>query len=182
MTIKIPDVNLRQRDPSRWWIPDTLTVALVVLVLLGNAGMVAYGQVLRAHVRERQAQVARTEGEIRTLEQQLPVLAEREERVRKLRQQLEAIRKLSQNTLRYANLLVEIAGALPEGVWLDSLTLDPARLRMKGKVVAPLPLRTLSELVNQLRATRLFQRVEIQSASRSSEPGFSFELEAGYAP
>ncbi|MEW6280792.1 MAG: PilN domain-containing protein [Candidatus Eremiobacterota bacterium] len=180
MTIKI---NLYNERPRRW-MPDALTVLLLVVVLLGNAGMLAYGQVLRGRVESTRADNEKVTAEIKSLESQLPVLAEREERVRKLTQQLNAIRSLAHDALRYANLLTCLAGALPDDVWLDNLSIDPRRtsVQLRGQVLGPLPLKTLAGLVESLRATGVYRDVEIQSATRSKDDLFTFDLQARYDP
>lgn len=180
MTIK---VNIMPREKEPAFRLDPLTFVLFVTLLAGNLAMLAYGRVLSGQVAGTRSELAGVQAESRQLEEQLPVLAQREERVRKLEVQLQSIRDLRIDPVRYSHLLTLVARALPDSVWLENLAVDPARelVTVKGTVADPLPMGTLARLVANLRKGGVFDHTELKTAVRKDRV-FTFELEAHYKP
>lgn len=180
MTIQ---VNILPREKARWWHFDPLTVVLTLVLVVGNLAMLGYGRTLSLRVVDEREQLTRLEAESRSLEQQLPVLTQREERIRKLESQIQAIKSLKDDPLRYAHLLTQVALVLPAGVWLERLSIEPSRetVALSGTVADPLPMGTLARLVEDLRKSGYFDRTELKTATRKDQ-AFSFQLEAHYKP
>ncbi len=177
MTIK---VDLLPQERERFRI-DPLLMVLFLALIFGNLGMVAYGRVLSGRVTDSRGVLARTEGEARELEEKLPVLTQREERVRKLQTQIQTIKSLKDDPVRYANLLTLVADALPETIWLESLAIDPGKqtVALSGSIADPLPMGTLAGLVQKLRASGVFDHTDLKTAVRKDHM-FTFQLEAHY--
>lgn len=180
MTIK---VNILPREKEPAFRLDPLTFVLLVALLAGNLAMIAYARVLSRQVTGTRTELTGVEAQSRRLEEQLPVLAQREERVRKLEVQLQSIRDLRIDPVRYSHLLTLIARALPDSVWLESLAVDPSHelVTVRGTVADPLPMGTLARLVAELRRGGVFDHTELKTAVRKDRV-FTFELEAHYKP
>lgn len=179
MTIK---VNIMPREKKRPGL-DPVTIVLFLALTAGSLGMLAYARMLSVRIAEARGELGRVEGEAQKLEEQLPGLAQREERIRKLESQIASIKSLKDDPLRYSRLLVMVAEALPETIWLESLAIEPGRetVSITGTVAGPLPMGTLAGLVRALRDTRVFDRTDLKTATRKDKT-FSFQLEAHYKP
>ncbi|MCE7874723.1 hypothetical protein DYH09_30750 [bacterium CPR1] len=180
MTIK---VNIMPREKAKWWHFDPLTVVLALTLVLGNLGMVGYGRLLTQRVVDSKERLTGLEAKIRQQEEQLPVLNQREERISKLERQIQAIKSLKDDPLRYAHLLTQVALVLPASVWLERLSIEPARetVALNGTVSDPLPMGTLATLVVALRQSGYFDHTELKTAVRKDHV-FTFQLEAHYKP
>lgn len=180
VTIK---VNILPKEKERPWALDPLTVVLLLALIVGNLGMAAYGKVLSGRVADSAKELARLEGQAHELEEQLPVLAEREQRVRKLETQIASLKSLKDDPVRYAHLLTLVASALPESIWLESLSIEPGKetVSLSGSVAGPLPMGTMARLVQSLRGTRVFDHTDLKTAVRKDHV-FTFQLNAHYRP
>ncbi|GMU55664.1 MAG: hypothetical protein AMXMBFR33_48100 [Candidatus Xenobia bacterium] len=180
MTVK---VNIMPREKAKWWHFEPLTMVLALTLVLGNLAMVGYGRLLTQRVVDSRERLTGLEAQIRQQEEQLPVLNQREERISKLERQIHAIKSLKDDPLRYAHLLTQVALVLPASVWLERLSIEPARetVALNGTVSDPLPMGTLATLVVALRQSGYFDHTELKTAVRQDHV-FTFQLEAHYKP
>jgi Tfp pilus assembly protein PilN len=187
MTIK---VDLLPTEKKRFGL-DPLVIVLFLVVVLATVGLFFYGQKLTRDIQAKRDQIAQVEAQIKEIEAQLPVLEERQMRIKKLEEQIQIIKTLQYDPLRYANLLTQVTMTLPDNVYLESLAIEPGRtaVTMSGKAAEAggnLPLGTISNLMKNMNDTEYFRDASLSSASRTSieggYTGFSFQIEVRYDP
>lgn len=185
MTIK---VDLLPTEKKRFGL-DPLVIVLFLFVVLATVAMFMWSKKLENEISLKRNAIAEVEKQIKDLEAQLPVLEERQNRIRKLKEQIQIIKTLVYDPVRYANLLTQITMALPDNVFLESLTIDPSKtqVNMNGKaaeVGGTLPLATISQLMKNLNDTEYFRGASLSSATRDkgSEgvPSFDFTIDVSY--
>lgn len=183
MTIKVDLLHSERR--SRWRL-DPLMLVLFALVLGTNVAFAFYGQRLDASIGARQDEVRQVQAEQRQVEASLPVIEERRARVARLAAQIQTVRDLVHDPVRYANLLTEVAERLPINVWLSSLTIEPGpnTIQLSGtaaEMPGHLPLATVAKLIASLNDSPCFADAGLASTSSGAE-GFSFQLTVHYDP
>lgn len=187
MTIK---VDLLPTEKKRFGL-DPLVIVLFLFVVLATVAMFMWSKKLENEISLKRNAIAEVEKQIKDLEAQLPVLEERQNRIRKLKEQIQIIKTLVYDPVRYANLLTQITLALPDNVYLESLTIDPSKTQvsMNGKaaeVGGTLPLATISQLMKNLNDTEYFRGASLGSATREKAtnevPAFTFTIDVSYDP
>ncbi|MCE7870133.1 hypothetical protein DYH09_07115 [bacterium CPR1] len=186
MTIK---VDLLPTEKKRFGL-DPLVIVLFLFVVLATVAMFMWSKNLENQISQKRNAIAEVEKQIKDLEAQLPVLEERQNRIRKLKEQIQIIKTLVYDPVRYANLLTQITMALPDNVFLESLTIDPSKtqVNMTGKaaeVGGTLPLATISLLMKNLNDTEYFRGSSLSSATREKSgdiPAFAFTIDVAYDP
>ncbi len=186
MTIK---VDLLPTEKKRFGL-DPLVIVLFLFVVLATVAMFMWSKNLENQISQKRNEIAEVEKQIKDLEAQLPVLEERQNRIRKLKEQIQIIKTLVYDPVRYANLLTQITMALPDNVFLESLTIDPSKtqVNMTGKaaeVGGTLPLATISLLMKNLNDTEYFRGASLSSATREKSgdiPAFAFTIDVAYDP
>lgn len=185
MTIK---VDLLPTEKKRFGL-DPLVIVLFLFVVLATVAMFMFSKNLENQISLKRNAIAEVEKQIKDLEAQLPVLEERQNRIRKLKEQIQIIKTLVYDPVRYANLLTQITMALPDNVFLESLTIDPSKtqVNMNGKaaeVGGTLPLATISQLMKNLNDTEYFRGASLSSATRDKGtdgvPSFDFTIDVSY--
>jgi Tfp pilus assembly protein PilN len=184
MTIK---VDLLPTEKKRFGL-DPLVIVLFLFVVLATVAMFMWSKKLENEISIKRNQIAEVEKQIKDLEAQLPVLEERQNRIKKLKEQIQIIKTLVYDPVRYANLLTQITMALPDNVFLESLTIDPGKtqVNMNGKaaeVGGTLPLATISQLMKNLNDTEYFRGASLSSATRDKGegiPSFDFTIDVSY--
>lgn len=185
MTIK---VDLLPTEKKRFGL-DPLVIVLFLFVVLATVAMFMWSKKLENEIGIKRNEIAEVEKQIKDLEAQLPVLEERQNRIRKLKEQIQIIKTLVYDPVRYANLLTQITMALPDNVFLESLTIDPSKtqVNMNGKaaeVGGTLPLATISQLMKNLNDTEYFRGASLSSATRNKNtndiPSFDFTIDVSY--
>lgn len=188
MTIK---VDLLPTERKGFGI-DPMMIVLLLVIIGVSVCFAFYSQKLDGDIEDLKGQIAEVEKEIKQIEASLPVLEERRARIRKLKEQIEMIKSLVHDPLRYANLLQEVAVLLPPNVWLTSLSIEPGSqsLQLNGtaaEVAGRLPLATVAQLMRNLNDSRYFKDASLSSTSETSvDPGdlrgFTFQLQVRYDP
>jgi len=186
MTIK---VDLLPTEKKGFRI-DPMVIILLLLIIAANVGFAFYGQQLTTKIEEKQAEVKRVQDEKKQIEASLPVIEERRARIHKLQEQIDVIKSLVHDPVRYANLLQEVAYVLPPNVYLSSLSIEPgsSSVSMSGsaaEVQGRLPLATVAQLMKNLNESKYFSDATLASTAQGSTdggPGFTFQLTVHYDP
>lgn len=186
MTIK---VDLLPTEKKGFRI-DPMVIILLLLIIAANVGFAFYGQQLTAKIETKQTEVKKVQDEKKQIEASLPVIEERRARIRKLQEQIEVIKSLVHDPVRYANLLQEVAYVLPPNVWLSNLSIEPGSnsVQMAGnaaEVQGRLPLATVAQLMKNLNESKYFSDASLAStneANAEGHSGFSFQLTVHYDP
>ena len=186
MTIK---VDLLPTEKKGFGI-DPMVIVMLICIIVATIGFMFYSQKLDGQIANLKTEIETVDKEIKTLEAQLPVLQERRARIAKLREQIEMIKSLVNDPLRYANLLQEVAVLLPPNVWLENLSIDPGKQSVQfdgtaAEVAGRLPLATVAQLMKNLNESRYFNESQLKSTQEvaikeTDARGFTFALTVGY--
>lgn len=188
MTIK---VDLLPTERKGFGI-DPMMILLLIVIIGFSVLFMFYSQKLDGQISDIKAEIESVDKQIKQYEAQLPVLQERRARISKLREQIEMIKSLVHDPLRYANLLQEVAVLLPPNVWLDTLSIEPGSQSVKmagtaAEVAGRLPLATVAQLMKNLNESRYFRDASLSSTSEKGVEGteltgFSFQMQVRYDP
>jgi len=130
--------------------------------------------VVGTELEARRLRAARAELEaLRPYEEMLQTLRRREA---ELRQTVDAIRELSARRVRAGAVLMAVARAIPDDVWLERMEFDGGRLRLEGRTRSE---KSLSAFAEALARPPLGDvRIEVYEARAAGEPA-RFVLSAG---
>jgi Tfp pilus assembly protein PilN len=107
------------------------------LAILIVGAMVGVGLLLWATVLIHQARLAQLNDRIRRLEPKQAAAQELLASVQQLRDQQALFRRLAHERSQWARHLNRLSDAIPEGVWLTDLSLDPVKgLTIQGSAIA----------------------------------------------
>ncbi len=188
MTIK---VDLLPTEKKSFSI-DPALIIMLVLIVATIFGCVWYGGVLDRQIQAKNTEIEQINAEIKQIETQLPLIEETKTRIANIKREIQMIKSLVYDPLRYANLLQEVAILLPENVWIDKLDIDPRANRVSFSGVAAevdnrLPLATVAQLMRNFNESAYFRSSSLASTSETNvEPNdtraFTFSLEVTYDP
>ena len=187
MTIK---VNLLPTERKRVTF-DPLLAFLVVVVILCTVGFVLYGSMLQGEIESKEAEIAKREGEIKQIEQSLPVIDDLKSQIAKLEDEIRVIEGLVYDPVRYGNLLTEVGRVLPTNVYVNSLTVEPSTTSVMLSGVAKntrggKPLASIASLMSRMSESSMLKDASLASTQMSGNEeegfGFTFSIEARYDP
>ncbi len=172
--------------------PDPMIFVWLIVIVGVVVGCMFWSRKLEGDINKTKQQIAQKNKEIQDIEGNLPVLEQSRARIKKLKEQIEVIKSLVYDPLRYANLLQEISVLLPPNVWLNTLSIDPTKQVVSftgaaAEVPGRLPLETIADLIKNINGSRYFRDASLASTQETRvDPGnlrgFSFSIEAHYDP
>ena len=183
MTIKVDLLPSEKRG----FRLDPMVIVLFMLVVLSTVGFAFYGQSLTAQIEEQKKAIDKVKAEIKENEASRPIIEERRKRLRKLDEQIQIIRNLVHDPLRYANLLQEVGICLPKNVFLANLNIEPGtqQISFSGdatEIQGGLPLATISTLMKNLNESKYFSDATLTAASQKGGKGkgWTFQMNVHY--
>jgi hypothetical protein len=180
MTIKV-DLNLEEK--RRNWL-DPLGIILLMLVASSALAFYAYGQTLEGQIQRLDQQRAAVDLKIKEGESIQKAIAQERQSLAELDQQLQLVRSLRLDPLKFANLMCEISRLLPPTLAINDLQIDPGpnSLSFHGVVDGPLPLASLATAMDQLNRSAYFDAANLQTATRDGNNSFSFGMTVHFDP
>lgn len=184
MTIK---VDLLPTEKKRFGI-DPVWIVLVLVIILCTVVFFVYGKSLETNIQNKEQEVHKVEAEINDYRGKLPGIAKIKTENEKLSSQIETIKGLKNDPVRYANLLWEIAEILPSNVWVNSINIEPTQqaVTLTGTAIeyeGQKPLVAIAETMRAFQNSRYFKDATLSSTSTGkfeSYTSFSFQLETHY--
>lgn len=184
MTIK---VDLLPTEKKRFGI-DPVWIVLVLVIILCTVVFFVYGKSLETSIQSKEQEVHKVETEISDLRGKLPGIAKMKTDNEKLSSQIDTIKGLKNDPVRYANLLWEIAEILPSNVWVTSINIEPTQtaVTLTGHAVeygGQKPLESIAQTMRAFQNSRYFKDATLSSTSSGEQIGlksFSFQLETHY--
>jgi Tfp pilus assembly protein PilN len=186
MTIK---VDLLPTERRRLGF-DPLIGFLILVIAIFTVGFWLMSARLDGDIRSKKALIADVENKIKDLESKLPIIDELKKKNAELEAQIQTIKSLVYDPLRYSNLLDELALIMPKNIWLSSLSIEPGNntITFNGTVVGlkdGRPLTSLAMLIRNFQSSRYFKDASLSSASQTNLEGvigYSFQIETRYDP
>lgn len=184
MTIK---VDLLPTEKKRFGI-DPVWIFLVLVIILFTVGFFVYGKSLEGQISTAEQKVHEEEAKINELRGKLPGIAKMKADNEKLASQINTIKGLKNDPVRYANLLWEIADILPSNVWISNINIEPSQqsVTMSGQAIdfgGARPLESIAQTMRAFQNSRYFKDATLSSTAQTSYKsyhGYSFQLETHY--
>jgi len=186
MTIK---VDLLDRPGKRMGF-DPVIIFLVLVVIVFVVFFVYWGKRYDELIDGKKADISKIDNKIRELEQKIPDIQKQEKENQKIEEQINAIKQLVYDPIRYRNLLDEIALIMPRNVFISNLNIDPKQkiLTFGGTAVeigGKQPLQTVSSFMQNIQKSPYFDSARLASTSRilfEGRTAYSFQIETRYNP
>lgn len=183
-------VDLLDR-PGRRMGFDPIIFFLVLVIVVFVIGFYIFGTTLDKKISEKKKEIAEVDEKIRDLEEKIPKIKELEEVNKDLEAQINTIKQLVYDPIRYANLLDELALIMPNNIFIKNLKIDPATASMQFAAISvkvdssTKTLEKISELMTNLQKSRYFKDATLQSTKRTDyqeREAFDFAIRAEYDP
>ena len=187
MTIK---VDLLDR-PGRRMGFDPIIFFLVLVVVIFVIGFYIFGTTLDKKIAEKRQDIDKVDEQIRELEEKIPKIKELEEINKDLEAQINTIKQLVYDPIRYANLMDELAMIMPKNIFIRNLTIEPTTQMMSfnGQSVdmgpKAQPLEMISKFMRNLQKSKYFKDATLASTRRTvyeKRDSFEFSIRAEYDP
>ena len=106
----------------------------------------------------------------------------------RIQQQIDTIKGLKNDPVRYANLLWELTEILPRNTWITSINVEPGTRSVTFGVTAlalggAKPLETIADLMRNVQNSRYFVDATLSGTSQvgsGDSSGYTFQLETHY--
>jgi Tfp pilus assembly protein PilN len=105
----------------------------LVTMLLGALVVAGYWWYLRGQIKERDAAIAVAQAEVDELAQVLKEVEDYKIKKEKLEHKINIINELKRAQWGPVRIMDQVSGALPELLWLETLTLKANNVELKGK-------------------------------------------------
>ncbi|MCD6309369.1 MAG: PilN domain-containing protein [Candidatus Eremiobacteraeota bacterium] len=186
MTIK---VDLLPTERKRIGFDPVMGILLLVVVVFAVAFWV-YGTHLKTNIEKKKQEIVEYDNKIKDMESKLPIIEEIRKKNEVLRRQIETVKGLVYDPIRYANILRDIPRIMPENIWLPHLSIEPGTntvnfsgtsVEYKGKR----PLSAIASLMTNLQKSRYFLDATLASANQIDVEGvigYTFAIETHYDP
>ena len=179
MTIKV-DLNLEEK--RRNWL-DPLGIVMLMLMAGSAVAFYAYGQTLEGQIQRLDRQCAALDLKIKEGESIQKAIAKERQSLAELDQQLNLVRSLRLDPLKFANMMCEVSRLLPPSLAISDLQIDPGpnNLSFHGVADGPFPLASLATTMDELNHSAYFDAASLQTATRDGE-SFAFGMTVHFDP
>jgi Tfp pilus assembly protein PilN len=182
-------VDLLPTEKKRFGI-DPVMIFLVLIIIIFSVGFFVYGKTLEGQIAKKEEDVKKIDVEIQEIKQKLPGIQKMKDENAKLEAQIQTIKGLKNDPVRYANLLWELTEILPDNTWVTSISIDPNAqdVSISGSAVEEAnkrPLETIAELMRNFQNSRYYRDATLGATSENSTPegvAFSFSIDSHYDP
>lgn len=165
---------------------------IVMLVLIGVAVLICMniGKSYQKKITEVETQIAEVEKKIKDTENQMPIVDQLQNDITRFQAQIQTIKTLHRDPIKYSNILIEFASLMPSNVWIDNLSIEPGSnlIRFGGTAAqagnAP-PLWTIAYFMKTINNSRYFSGANISGVSQSKTEtmvGYTFQMQVNYDP
>ncbi|MBR0518939.1 PilN domain-containing protein [bacterium] len=172
-----------------------IVIALMILLIAGSAvGCVWWGQQLEEKANKKQDEVKALQAQLKTAEEGLGNIAGLRKKVSDLKANINTVKTLKLDPVRYSNLLDELSSLLPNNMWVSSISVDTQKhtLTMSGLAAEQpgvRPVESISGFMKSVGKSKYFKNATISSTTRGSitvakntYTSYSFNIELEYDP
>ncbi len=173
---------------------DPVIAILIVLIALAVVVFYYFGVKLEKDIADKRAQITRVDQDIVSLQSQLPIIEKLKKENQELENQINTVKSLRYDPIRYSNILDEISSLLPKNMWLSSLSIEPgqSKVMMSGTAAAMpgiKPLESISGFMKSVQRSKYFRDASLSSTSKGTVTvkginyiSYSFGIEMTYDP
>lgn len=187
MTIK---VDLLDRPGKRMGF-DPVIIFLALIIVVFIAFFIYWGKHYDDQIATKREEITKYEQKIRALEMKIPDIQKMEKENTALEQQINAIKQLVFDPIRYRNLLDEIASIMPNNIFIQNLNIEPSNRTMTFAGLAvelsesEQALNSISKFMQAIQNSPYFDDAQLANTSRTSfenRTAFGFQIETHYNP
>jgi len=194
MTIK---VDLLPTERKKFGF-DVVWAFLFLLVALCIVAFYFFGVDLENKIKKYDELIGVQEKQIQEIKSQLPQIQDLKAKNQELERQIEMVKMLRYDPIRYGNLLDEISLLIPESMWINSLNIEPGTqsVTMSGtaaQLPGTYPLTTIANFMKELQKSRYFRDASLSNTSRTEVTAgegknlvkynaYTFQIETHYDP
>ncbi|MCD4782273.1 MAG: hypothetical protein K8T10_00430 [Candidatus Eremiobacteraeota bacterium] len=132
MTIK---VDLLDR-PGRRMGFDPIIIFLVLIIIVFVVFFIFWGKRYDDMVQTKRTEIQEIDTKIRDLEAKIPDIQRYEKENRELEAQINAIKQLVYDPIRYRNLLDDIALIMPKNIFISNMNIEPGNRSLSFSGIA----------------------------------------------
>lgn len=144
----------------------------LVALLLGALAVGGYWWYLRGEVKTRDTQIAAAQREVDELAQVLQEVEEYKAKKAKLEHKINIINELKRAQWGPVRIMDQVSNALPELLWLDSLTLRANNLELRGQAFNT---NQIAAFIENLGKVPEFQEPRLRDTSKQG-PVYTFVI------
>jgi len=173
---------------------DPVIAILIVLIALAVVVFYYFGVKLEKDIADKRAQITKVDQDIVSLQSQLPIIEKLKKENQELENQINTVKSLRYDPIRYSNLLDEVSSLLPKNMWLSSLSIEPgqSKVSMSGTAAAMpgiKPLESISGFMKSVQRSKYFKDASLSSTSKGTVTingvtytSYSFGIDMTYDP
>ena len=159
--------------------PDNIAVfALVVAFAIGALGYGIYWLTVDRHLASQRGEIADLQATVKELEEIIREVEYFEARRAELEKKIEVISGLRTSQRGPVRIMDQVSKALPEFLWLDSLTMSAAAVRLQGKAYTT---SSVANFIENLDLVEEFQEPVLRNATWRSNV-YDFEVSFNFTP
>jgi Tfp pilus assembly protein PilN len=171
-------------------------VIAILIVLIAASVVVFYyvGVKFDADIEAKKGEIAKIEANIQDIKHKLPKIKELKQENAELEKQINTVKSLRYDPIRYSNLLDEISSLLPRNIWVSNITIEPGQTKVSmsgtaAEVPGVRPLESIAGFMKNAQKSRYFRGCSLASTSRGKANingvqynSFSFSVDLTYDP
>ncbi|MDQ7822110.1 MAG: PilN domain-containing protein [Candidatus Eremiobacteraeota bacterium] len=152
---------------------DPVIAIMIVLIAASVVVFYYFGVKLEKDIEDKRKDISKVEQDIQSLQQQLPIIEKLKKENAEIETQINTVKSLRYDPIRYSNLLDELSFLLPKNMWVSSISIEPgqAKVALSGVAVEMpgiRPLESISGFMKAIQKSRYFRSSTLSSTGRGS--------------
>lgn len=177
--------------PGRKMGFDPIVIFLVLVIVVFVVFFIFWGKHYDERIDAKKQEISEIDKKIRDLEGKIPEIQRQEKENQELEAQINAIKQLVYDPIRYRNLLDEIALVMPKNIFINNLNIEPGNrtISFSGvsvEVGGDAPLNSISVFMQNIEKSPLFEGApNMPGTSRTTfedRTAYGFQMDARYNP
>lgn len=186
MTIK---VDLKSQEVKRGFAFDYGWIVLLFCVAASAFGFWFYGSFLDGEAKKEEAKVKQNDLEIAKYASIKPAIERLQQEVNAIQGQINQMKELRYDSLKYAVLLSNFTALLPSSIWVENFSLEPGRNTITFSAQAlsgaeSPPLKAIAEMIRNFQNSPYYGTVTVSNISEKKQgtgtSSYSVNVEAVY--
>lgn len=173
---------------------DPLLAILVLLIVVCVVVFHYVGQIYEKNVVQATASLTEVTNSVEEAKKGLPEIERLQKENSELENQINAVKTLRYDPIRYSNLLDEISALLPNNMWVSNISIEPSKnsVQLTGVAVeipGIRPLESVSGFMKNANKSKYFRGATITGTSRGTAnvgqttyTSYSWTIDMNYDP
>ena len=152
---------------------DIVIALMFVLIAVSGIGFYLYGNKLKEDADAKKLEVAGIQKKIEDEKKDLGDIEGLRTKLRDLQANIETVKTLKLDPVRYSNLLDELSSLLPNNMWVSNISIDTQKNTLSLTGVAAeqpgiRPVESISGFMKSVSRSKYFKRAVISSTTRGT--------------